>query len=78
MPTMTPPKITRPVEPEVQHTFPAWYLHYDTNTTWLAVSANYAVCPENRKLSYGDLPEVREAHAWERLPSGSKIEFTQP
>lgn len=75
---MTPPKITRPAVPEVQHTFPAWYIS-PTKKVWRFFAPN-----RGWNLSSGDecdnkLFDVTKAiPRWERLPSGSKIEFTQP
>lgn len=74
---MTPPKITRPAVPEVKHEFPAYYVFKRTQEIFLMQSPNRGTDMVSGVPASG-LADCTDSANWERLPSGSKIEFTQP
>ena len=72
---MNPPKITRPPEKPVEHTFPAWYRNRHTDMVFLATTANAIHGCYGSNTEFVDATDESE---WERLPSGTEITFTQP
>lgn len=74
---MNPPKITRPAEPEVQHTFPAWYQNKLTGHVLQMTTPHTGHCPQDPELNSCTY-DCTDESTWERLPSGTVIEFTQP
>jgi hypothetical protein len=77
---MTPPKITRPAIPQVEHTFPAWYRSVHTENLAYFLEMGKAVYYDKEMNYKPCICALEEANrgTWERLPSGTQITFTQP
>lgn len=75
---MNPPKITRPVEKPVEHTFPAWYQCSDGRLAILFAHNRGQFWNVHMREFVGMAITEHNKNEWERLPAGTVIEFTQP